>query len=258
MASALYVKKVETESSKAWQELIKVPYLAKVHAIPKHPFRLICSGPAGTGKTNSLVWLLIQKLMYRKWFNKIVIVCPSISDCNYSVLDEIYEDSKLTEIQKYEGLDEKSLSEIGSLFQLSRSQAAELKEEAAKTLVILDDVISDKNVQRKEIKDLFFSGRHASLSVIITAQSYMAIPRSLRLNATNLFLFGLLKNESEIKRVVDEHRKAFISKEDFQNVIMDAMRPVENQLKPFLHINYQADELSCYRKGFAEIYEIEE
>ncbi len=54
----------------------------------KLPFVKYISGARGSGKTNLLINLLVNKDLYLKHFDKIIFVCPSFYlDEKYSILD---------------------------------------------------------------------------------------------------------------------------------------------------------------------------
>ncbi|WP_430731999.1 ATPase/DNA packaging protein, partial [Acinetobacter baumannii] len=59
------------------------------------------------------------------------------------------------------------------------------------TLFIVDDVIADESLDKKRqpLLDLAISGRHRSHSLWILTQSYTAVPKNLRRQKKQLFLW---------------------------------------------------------------------
>ncbi|WP_171480044.1 ATPase/DNA packaging protein, partial [Acinetobacter baumannii] len=59
------------------------------------------------------------------------------------------------------------------------------------TLFIIDDIIADENLDKKRqpLLDLAISGRHRSHSLWLLTQSYTAIPKNLRRQKKQLFLW---------------------------------------------------------------------
>ena len=122
-------------------------------------------------------------------------------------------------------------------------------------LLIFDDCITDKQVNNNQgtFIQIFTMGRHLNFSVWITAQSYMKIPKTCRLQLTNLFIFS--PSEKEIAVIAGENVSPVISIQDLSSLIrISTLRRYD-----FFNINKQCPDIKqMYRKNLEEIYEIYE
>ena len=202
-------------------------YLAKVK-IPEHmmlpPFRNLYIAPSNSGKTLAFANLLTNDIFgYKKLFGKnIFIFSPTIGLDDPSlygvqipsenIFDDYYEDI----IDSIVNEQNEIIKEFG-------------KKNAPHILLILDDLITSIPDTKKDIlKKLFFSARHYCISLIINSQSFTQVPRALRLNASNLFVFQV--NDSEIKRIAEEQPiRAAVFREIYEQATEEPFS--------FLHIN---------------------
>ena len=154
----------------------------------QHPYRAICVGSSGSGKT---YFLLKHVLLDPKMpFDKVVWCAPEFS------LDQ----SKLIEVKKklksklifVVGLDEEALQKL-----------IDGKPKNEQWLIVLDDLITktDSNL----IKDLFISGRHKNISTIEILQQVYAgkTGRTHRLNSDYFLLFNF-PDRSEARRLLQQ------------------------------------------------------
>ncbi|MDB4681419.1 hypothetical protein OAE88_00765 [bacterium] len=111
--------------------------LAQAGILPKHPFRCYIVGASGSGKTNLLLNLLTRPGYYRDYFDRIFVISPTALslDQSYKTLE------KETKYKQGEDL----------LFLPCEQEALqcildvqEEEKKAAKTLVVLDDIVSYK------------------------------------------------------------------------------------------------------------------
>ena len=159
--------------------------------VVKEPHTAIFTGPTNCGKTKRVLDLIEGE--YKGCFENIVILCPTIR-WNKAYLERswIWKDDYVYCIEPGDRLFE-------YVKQLSKLFATE------ETLFIIDDCISDESLDKKRqpLLELAISGRHRNHSLWLLTQSYTAIPKNLRRQKKQLFMW--YPNErSDFKLVDDE------------------------------------------------------
>ena len=97
---------------------------------------------------------------------------------------------------------------------LGKENSGKTKETAKHTLLILDDIMSSKNVHSSEILNKIFSnGRHVFLSILICSQYIYQTPSQSRANIDNL-LIGQVNRQS-LGLIADEFMSGDIERKDF-------------------------------------------
>jgi ABC-type oligopeptide transport system ATPase subunit len=220
----------------------KIPQtdLAERGIVPKHPFRLLLVGSSGSGK--SVVASHLLRNVYAGYFDRLIIFSPTAEE------DPAYRG--ITKRQDYRK--ELVPREIDNLFQTQKSKVkAYGKAKAPRMCILFDDVIAEnKFMNTPAFMKCFFQSRHGSISVILCAQSYMRVPRSARLNATDLILFPA--SESEIIRIAKEYTPPHTKQKQFEELIKHATR----EKYSFLYIATLADEGQKYRRKFEAYLEL--
>lgn len=143
----------------------------------KDPHTAIFSGPTSCGKTRRVLDLL--EFEYRGHFDNIVILCSTLRwNKTYLERSWVWKDPYVFCIEPKDRLFE-------WVEKLSRLLANE------ETLFIIDDVIADETLDKKRqpLLELAISGRHRGHSLWLLTQSYTAIPKNLRRQKKQLFLF---------------------------------------------------------------------
>lgn len=158
-------------------EVIKPPF-------PNQSYFWIIAGKAGSGKTSLLVNAMTNKLIYKKAFDKVILVQPknSRSSIKNSPFDDLPEDQTFGKLN-YDVLDKvqsirKSFDELDKYKKKNRNQ-----------LLILDDVTSSLKDNEDILVELTTNRRHLKLSIILLVQFVRSISRSVRLQITHLTLF---------------------------------------------------------------------
>ena len=137
----------------------------------------IFCGPTSCGKTQRILDLLENQ--YRQHFENIVIFCPTLRwNKTYLERSWLWKDAYVFLIEPKNLL-------FNWIEKLSKLLANE------ETLFIVDDLIADKTLDKKRqpLLDLAISGRHRSHSLWLLTQSYTAIPKNLRRQKKQLFLW---------------------------------------------------------------------
>lgn len=98
--------------------------------------------------------------------------------------------------------------------QMTRINSNKPDEERKNVLLILDDLVADKDFHTSEtFKQLFVRGRHINISVIITTQYLKLIPPVSR-NNSDFIVVGQL-NKQGLDILVEDFCKAGMPKEEF-------------------------------------------
>ena len=158
----------------------------------KEPHTTIFTGQTGCGKTH-LVLVLIEK-EYKKHFDYIIIICPTIQwNDTYHVRGWIKNDDKVWLIEPKDNL----YQWIGKLSQLLAR---------FETLFIIDDIIANKDLdkRRQPLLELSISGRHRGHYLWLLTQSYLAIPKNLRKQAKAIFVW-YSKETEDLRTIHDEN-----------------------------------------------------
>lgn len=157
----------------------------------KQPCTTIFSGPTGSGKTHLALELL--RTEYLHYFENIIILCPTLR-WNRSYLEQtwIWREDRVFCIEPE-----------GKLFEWIEKLSRVLENQ--ETLFIVDDMIADESLdkRRQSLLDLAISGRHRKHSLWLLTQSYTAIPKNLRRQKKQLFLW-YPHEKSDLKLVDDE------------------------------------------------------
>lgn len=98
------------------------------------------------------------------------------------------------------------------------------KKEKGKTFnprafLVMDDCLSDKGswVKDKWIQEIFFNGRHYSLTYLITMQFSLGLKPELRANLDYVFLLNT-DNNTEVKKYFDHYAGIFPNLDTFKDV----------------------------------------
>ena len=143
----------------------------------KNPHTSIFTGPTSCGKTQRVLDLIENE--YRDHFENIVILCPTLRwNKTYLERSWVWKDNNVFCINPKSQL-------FDWIEKLSQILANE------ETLFIVDDVIADETLDKKRqpLLELAISGRHRNHSLWLLTQSYTALPKNLRRQKKQLFLW---------------------------------------------------------------------
>ena len=163
--------------------LVDTPLSPKVrNPLPdKSGFAMSIVGPAGSGKTSTMISLVKARDGYKKRFESIITVIPASS------LDSLKSNPFRDLDHTYEELDYETLEEIIETVEKSR-------EEDERTLLIFDDISAELQdaVILKKMMRLFLNRRHLLLSIIVLSHSLTgrgALPYTVRKNVSHMIIF---------------------------------------------------------------------
>ena len=225
------LKKIHFSVDDVLSDKIKPPF-------PNKSFFLTICGKAGSGKTSLLLNALKNKNIYKRVFDKILLVMPknSRASMKHNPLDDLPDD------QVFENFDSAVMDKIKAI----REEFDELNKKKPRNrsqLLILDDVTAYLKDHPKELIELATNRRHLKLSIILLSQFIRAIPRPVRFQITDLVVF---KPANELDTKVIEEEYSNLPKDKFQ----DICRFVWESAHDFLFINKDTD---TYFKNLSKI-----
>ena len=215
----------------------KLPQLMREDVIPRHPFRMLNSGASGSGKSMLVLNLLQRKNFMKDFFDEIFLFSPTARGDQIQQLLDLSEDNICDE------LNDSGIEQLDYVFEKQNELVEEMGYlNSPKVLIIFDDVISSPRFMNSNtFKRCFIQGRHINLSVIINTQKYHAIPRTMRLNCTDIAFFP--SSQSEVARIAEEFTPPSKTVKQFTTLINYATAEPYN----FLYINTRAKRK--YRKN---------
>lgn len=147
--------------------------------------RCIIAGPSGCGKTNVLISLIESE--------------------HGLEFENLYLYSKTLEQNKYKYLCEmlRSIEEIGCYTFTSNENTIDPNEMEKNSLVVFDDVINDREINKIAVRNIFTLGRHRNLDVVYIVQSYTKLDKHLiRDNCNFIILFK--QDELNLRHVYND------------------------------------------------------
>ena len=209
--------------------------------LPTPPFRILNIAPSNTGKSVLTAYMLgSDELPYRKYFKTNIFVFSPTMRLGSIQLPHIKEENI------YDNFD------IGVIEAIKNEQVALVekygKKKSVPLLFVLDDVIADLDKDRKEtLKRLYFGIRHYNGSVILLSQAYKAIPKSVRMNASDTIIM-LLASLAERKAVAEEQPH---NEKEFLAILDEAL---EDQQYSFLVIRHKNPKKTRYQLRLSNTY----
>lgn len=226
--------------------------------VPSLFYRWILSGPSKSGKTNLARWSLDKYYMKspnKSWFDRVILMSPTAQiDWNWANLPGLSPKDRITDpspshLTKLLRDQIKSITGGMNVKNPNLRTLADRKRRAKKVLIIFDDAVAEsKLIRSPAFLKLFIQGRHYNISSMVMTQSYMLVPRSVRLQATHIAMFP--SRSSEIDRLYTEHGPRQLSKTDFTEMVQYATQPDEVDKFPFLYVDCFAPITDRFRRNF--------
>lgn len=134
--------------------------------------RCIVAGPSGCGKTNVLIGLIENEHGVK--FENLYIYSKTLDQSKYKYLREIMQ----------------SIPEIGFYTFSPSENIIDTDKMKQNSLIVFDDVINDREINKSIVRNIFTLGRHRNLDVIYIVQSYTKLDKHLiRDNCNFVILF---------------------------------------------------------------------
>ena len=192
----------------------------------KEPHTAIFSGCTSCGKTQRVLDLIEKE--YKHHFENIVILCPTVRwNRTYLERSFIWNDDYVFVFEPKGNLFE-HVEKLSKLFS------------GEKTLFIVDDMIADETLDKKRqpLLELAISGRHKMHSLWLLTQSYTAIPKNLRRQKKQLFVW--YPSEKSDLKMIDEETNLMNSED---------LNKIKEQLKREKHacLYVRLDHPRCFK-----------
>ena len=156
-------------------------------------FNIIIGKPR-SGKTSLIISFMQNKNIFKKQFNNVLIIMPSIS--RQSLKKNIFE--KHNQEKLYDELNSVTINDI-------YNKLNEYTNDNENTLLIMDDIgasLKNKDIEKK-LKEIIYNRRHLKCQIIILCQSYLSLPKEIRKMVNNIFIMHK-PNKPEITILFDE------------------------------------------------------
>ena len=199
----------------------KNSFKQKYDFMPQSCFRLLISGNSGSGKTNTLLHMLLEPLIY---YDKIYLYAKNLEQPKYQHL--------INEMEKIVNKNENEIS-LEDILHTSNDEIIPVTEmdNDQQKVIIFDDYVCEKN--QNEIIDYFIQGRHKNCCVCYLSQSYYKTPKDIRLNCSH-YIFFESPSKRESNRICTEqnidkdlYNSAFKKPYDF--IYLDKPRKLVNK-----------------------------
>ena len=181
----------------------------KLNNIFDEDFRLLIAGESGCGKTNTLMHILRQPLVYH---DKIYMYSPNLHQEKIQDFADIM--GSISKNVGYPVLELHGPDEIKNTNEYFSDN---------RKIVVFDDVINAPEKIQNKIANHWTDGRHHGISPIYLSQSYYDTPKKLRLNCSNMILYPpSTKNHSNLiakENMIDA--RAFDELKPFEFLFLD-------------------------------------
>jgi hypothetical protein len=147
-------------------------------------------GKPGSGKTSFVTSLFASRKIFRQVFTLVLVYMPAHSLS--SMRESTCPWARLPQEQVFGELNPDTLARGWSMIQENKASHP-----TAQSLVIFDDVQSSYRDCERTMLDWASNRRHYHLSMFLVGQSYVKLPRQLRMSLSDLFLFRVSKADLE-------------------------------------------------------------
>ena len=164
----------------------KIEHNSKWPYIPDHPYRILIVGGSGLGKTNALFNLIGNQ----PDIDKIYLYAKEPYEAKYKYLV-----NKRKKVGLNHYYDPKAFMEYSNDMQDVYKHFEDYNPgKKRKVLIVFDDMIADMINNKKLnpiVTELFIRGRKLNISIVFITQSYLKVPKDVRLNSTHFFIMKI-------------------------------------------------------------------
>lgn len=205
----------------------------------KLPFRMCITGTSGSGKTNCLVEIIEQI----NAFDKIMIWAKDTEEPLYAtMIDSVREAEKKTGASILTVSND--INDLPELKTISKEN---------NTLLIIDDMINEKDKMLKRVAEYYTMGRKKYVSPIFLSQSYFKIPKIIRENS-NYFIFTKISGDRDLLMILKDFNLGVT-----EDQLIKLFRSASTGFPNFFLIDRQTNEKDLvFRKNFKGIKAPEE
>lgn len=206
--------------------------------MPKWPFRMIISGPSGSGKSNVAMNMIIKWL----YFDQIIVCARDPEEDKYKLLTVA-----MQEVAEKRG---KELDDVLKIITHPKDLPP-LKDFSGETqtLVLFDDMVTLTEREQKPIEVYFVGARKKGCSMIYLTQNYFETPANVRKNSDYTIIFRL-NSRNEIQQLAKD-KGGGIDKDEFERIY----RACTEKKYGFMLINSSANSFTeRFRCGWDGFY----
>lgn len=191
--------------------------------------RCIIAGPSGCGKTNVLISLIESEHGLK--FENLYLYSKTLDQNKYKYLCEML----------------RPIKEIGCYTFSASDDIVEPNQMKKNSLIVFDDVINDREINKTVVRNIFTLGRHRNLDVVYIVQSYTKLDKHLiRDNCNFVILFR--QDDLNLKHIYNDFGvNADMKFEQFREICLECWR------EPFgfacISLEHQVN-AGRYRKNF--------
>ena len=204
--------------------------------IPDHPYWMLIIGGSGSGKTKALLNLIKEQ----SDIDKIYLYAKDPYEPKYQFLINKRESTGLKHFDDPNAFIEYS----NDMYDVYKNIDEYNSSEKRIVLIIFDDMIADMINNKKLnsiVAELLIRGRKLNISLVFITQSYLKVPKDVRLNTTHFFITKI-PNKKELQGIALNHSsdidpKTFMNiyrectKEPYSFLVNDTTLPSDNPLR---------------------------
>lgn len=256
---ALKVQRIPTRKTQ-----IKQRYAMEKGLIPGFPSISILAGPAGSGKTNLIAFLLSDPRLYgkswelmqiedekgevikglepRPYFDLVILLMGSTDD----MYDQLHEDGVIG-VKIYNPKPEDVAHIIKTQEDLIRENDGDILR-APKLAVIADDILGNEKLMRSEpFRILSTKNRHLNCSIFYLAQYIKMVPKKIREQASHVMCLRPTRECGEI--LCELYRELKMTKDQFMDILHRGTHNETKEEKNFLYVDKSAEPNRRYRRN---------
>ena len=173
----------------------KTQHNLKWSYISDHPYRILITGGAGSGKTNALLNLINKQPDIDKIY--LYAKDPYEAKCQYLINKR-----ESTELKHFN--DPKAFIEYSNDMQDVYKNIDEYNvDKEREILIVFDDMVNNKKLS-SIVTELFIRGRKLNISLAFITQSYFKVSKDVRLSSTQFFIMKI-PNKRDFQQMALNH-----------------------------------------------------
>lgn len=197
----------------------------------KLPFRMCLVGASGSGKTNAVINLFNQI----NHFDKVLLFAKDIEESLYANFIDL-----MRKVEKETGA--QILTVSSKIEDLPKTETINKKNN---TLLIVDDMITEKSKMLATVAEYWIRGRKKNVSCLFLSQSYFEIPTLIRKNSS-YFLFTKITTDRDLHMILKDFQLG-VSAEEISRLYQEA---TSAGFPNFFLIDLGNDPALRFRKNF--------